>query len=271
MNQIRKNIKVFLLNVLIVTILISCGNKSTDNNSTAAEDLKAKKMLQGVWVSEDDGNVVMRFDGDSIYYPDNSGEPVAYIVRNDSILLQLSKPQAYSVQLLTDASLRFTTADGDEFRLQKNDDKASLAHFLAPADAITSINQGVTIKRDSVVHNGETRYHAYVQINPTRYKVYKQGINDDGVSVEKAYYDNIIHISVYEGARSIYSHDFRKTDFAKHVPESFLQGGILSDIIIKGVKDDAVEFEAIIAEPDSYTYYRIIIKVYSDGNINMEV
>ncbi len=65
------------------------------------------------------------------------------------------------------------------------------------------------VKIDSVVtFNGE-RYHWYIAINPTKYKVTKRTFNDDGLEVENVYSDNIMHISFFKGAQQLFSSDFR--------------------------------------------------------------
>jgi hypothetical protein len=59
-------------------------------------------------------------------------------------------------------------------------------------------------KTDSVVFYGGERYHWYIAINPTRYRVMKTTYTDDGMGVENVYYDNIIHVSLYKGAQKLY-------------------------------------------------------------------
>ena len=44
------------------------------------------------------------------------------------------------------------------------------------------------------------------------------------------YYDNIVHLSIYQGARRIYSSNFAKGDFTDLVPKEYLSQSILSDI-----------------------------------------
>lgn len=268
-----KTTKYILKSVAFLCLLctFSCKNTDKSTEDVTEKGVKTMKMLQGIWVNEDDGNVFMCFKGDSIYYPDNIGEPVAYKVANDTLHLCLSFPQVYIIRQLTDSSLRFVNNDGDEFRLLKSKVKSDIARFEHKNDSITEINQGILIKRDSIITVDDKHFHAYVQINPTSYKVLKQGISDNGVSVEKAYYDNIIHVSVYEGAKKLYSHDFRKTDFSKFIPTSFLEGGILSDIKIKEADERGVKLEAIVAQPDSYATYVVVIIVSNEGKVTMSV
>ncbi len=60
---------------------------------------------------------------------------------------------------------------------------------------LLALNQNTLIKRDTVVVRGDEKYHLYVQVNPTSYKVYKSSYNDDGVEVDNVYYDNIVNLA----------------------------------------------------------------------------
>ena len=55
------------------------------------------------------------------------------------------------------------------------------------------------LKRDCVVFFNDEKYHCYIQINPTTYKVVKPSVNDDGVEVDNVYYDNIVNLTVFNG------------------------------------------------------------------------
>ena len=45
------------------------------------------------------------------------------------------------------------------------------------------------------------RYRGYVYINPSKIKVMRPGVSEEGLGVDNVYYDNIIHICVYEAGR----------------------------------------------------------------------
>ncbi len=53
------------------------------------------------------------------------------------------------------------------------------------------------IKKDSVVMYDNTRYRGYVYINPSRIKVMRPGVSEEGLSVDNVYYDNTSFIFVY--------------------------------------------------------------------------
>lgn len=257
---------VFLPLIAVMTLLSSCKSKETESTEQT-EDLAAKKTAQGVWIDEVEGDVVFRILGDTLYYPDGIGEPASFRIKNDTLFINTSSPTMYKIKQLTAHSLRLINADGDELDLLRSDTKTDLAHFTKNQHKESQINQGLLIKRDSVMTLGDKRYHAYVQVNPTKYKVLKQNITADGMTIDNAYYDNIIHLSVYEGARKVYSHDIFKKDFSKHVPAGYLEHSILSDILIRDITSEGVNFEAIIAEPESYTSYNIKITISDEGKV----
>ena len=46
-----------------------CANKSKqDENALSQEDMKAKQLLQGIWLNEDEEDVVFKVQEDTIYY-----------------------------------------------------------------------------------------------------------------------------------------------------------------------------------------------------------
>ena len=55
-----------------------------------------------------------------------------------------------------------------------------------------------------------TRYRGYVYINPSKMKVIKTVYSDEGIGVDNVYYDNVIHICVYEGKKLLYGKDITK-------------------------------------------------------------
>ena len=73
-----------------------------------------------------------------------------------------------------------------------------------------------------------TRYRGYVYINPSKMKVIKTVYSDEGIGVDNVYYDNVIHICVYEGKKLLYGKDITKKVFATIFPEEVLNQTILS-------------------------------------------
>lgn len=265
-----KNLQTFILGISITATMISCGN-TPEKNDIPAEDLQAKKTIQGIWVDELEGDCVLRAKGDTIFYTDSLSEPVRFHIYADTLYLESSHPTKYHLSKLSDHVLRFTNKEGDEISLVKSGDKSLIALFEKAEKSTAHINQGELIKRDSVLTAGDKRFHAYVQVNPTSYKVYQQSVNDDGVTVDHAYYDNIVHIALYDGARKLINRDYRKNDFSSYVPKEYISQCILSDIEIGKATADGVTFVAILSTPDTYTSYRINILVDTEGKVKMSV
>ena len=266
-----KKLQTFIMEISIIAALASCGNTPEKNNDTPAEDLQAKQTIQGIWVDELEGDCVFRAKGDTIFYTDSLSEPVRFHINADTLYLESSHPSKYHITRLSDHVLRFVNNDGDEISLVKSNDKSLVTLFEKIKRSVDHINQGELIKRDSVLSAGSKRFHAYVQVNPTTFKVYHQSINDDGVTVDHAYFDNIVHIALYDGAKKLINRDYRKKDFEAYVPKEYIAQCILSDIIIEKATADNVTFVAILSTPDTYTSYNINIVVSIDGTAKMSI
>lgn len=256
----------FIVTLILTALLTSCKDNSVPKE-IVQDDVSMKKMLQGMWVNDLEGNVVFAIKGDSIFYGDSLSNPTSFRVYGDTIYVENHMMVKYPVKKLTASSLCIINADGDEVELVKSD------QAMKPGEYRGSVNpiQGRVVKVDTVVICGNHRYHAYSQVNPTSYKVYNQTTNSDGLTVENIYFDNIVHIAVYEGSRRIFGHNIKKEMFAKHVPTSYLEKAVLSEILIEGAKGDDVEFVAILSMPDSYTNYRVNIIVSPDGKYSMSL
>ena len=86
--------------------MASCGN-TPEKNNTPAEDLEAKKTIQGIWVDELEGDCVFRAKGDTIFYTDSLSEPVKFHICADTLYLESSHPAKYHLNKLSDHVLRF--------------------------------------------------------------------------------------------------------------------------------------------------------------------
>ena len=133
------------------------------------------------------------------------------------------------------------------------------------------INQDLLIKRDTVVMYGSQRYHCYVQVNPTTYKVIKRTYNDEGVAVDNIYHDNIINLAVYHGASKVFSSDFHKQDFKKYLTEEILKQSVLSDMIYNRLDEEGIHYDAFIGIPDSPSGYVVDVLVGYDGKVKFEM
>ncbi len=259
------------VNVLLLSLLLglaSCAHRT--GSLEAKENGEAKKMLQGIWLNDDDeDDVAFRVQGDTIYYPDSTSQPVYFYIASDTLVMKGGSVVKYPIVRQTAHIFQFKVQNGDVVRLVKTSDQAFLKQFSQ--DRPVALNQNTLVKRDTVVVYGEDKFHLYVQVNPTSYKVFKASYNDDGVEVDNVYYDNIINVNIYQGARKVFGRDFRKENFSREVPEAFLSQAILSDIIFKSVDSEGVHLYVVLAMPDSSTSYQVEIVVSRDGRLGMEL
>jgi hypothetical protein len=231
------------------------------------ENKQAKALLQGIWVNEDDEDVAFRVKGDTIFYPDTTSLPVYFMIIRDTIVLKGTNEVRYPVEKQTAHLFVFRNQNGEEVRLVKSENPDDALSFEAKRPQ--ALNQRQLIKRDTVVVYGNDRYHCYVQVNPTTYKVFKTSYNDDGVEVENIYYDNIIHMGIFKGAAKVYSSNFYKQDFKGKVPADFLNKSVLSDFIFNGIDAEGVHYNALLGIPDSPSSYVVEVLVSFGGKLTL--
>lgn len=255
---------------LLLFLLQSCNDKNGRNaDGNVREDHNAKRMLQGIWGDEDENNVTFRAKGDTIFYPDTTSQPVYFQIVSDTLVLHGANVMKYAIVKQTPHLFEFKNQNGDVVKLIKSNDPNDIHQFEHRRQM--ALNQNRLIKRDTVVIQGDKRYHCYVQVNPTTYKVLKTVYNDDGVEVDNVYYDNIVHISIFQGTSKVFSKDFYKNDFTKYVPQQFLRQSILSDIPFSRGDKRGLHFIANLCIPDSYLSYIVEIIVSFDGKMRMQI
>lgn len=260
--------KKYLLFIMCGMALFSCQERKAKPQAVE-EDLKAKQLLQGIWVNEDIQDVAFRVKGDTVYYPDSTIQPVYFQIIKDTFVLHGSVEARYPIIRQTAHLFVFRNQAGEEVSLMLSSDSEDAALFAA--NRLKSVNQNKLIKRDTVVAFGGERYHCYVQVNPTSYKVVKSTYNDDDVRVDHFYYDNIVNLHIFHGLRKLFSSDFHKKDFAAKVPADFLGQAVLSDLIFKRIDDRGVHYIAQLAIPDSMSSFEVEVVVSFSGRISMEV
>lgn len=260
--------RAFLLAIVgCLVALVGCGKK---NNPVDAfhEDEHAKALLQGIWLNEDADDVAFQVKGDTIYYPDSTSQPMYFYIHSDTLVMKGASEVKYPIVKQAAHLFEFKNQGGDIIKLVKTSDKSYMSAFRE--ERPIALNQNKLVKRDSVVVFAGEKYHLYVQVNPTTYKVYKSSYNDDGVQVENVYYDNIVNVNIYKGASKVFSRDFHRKDFAKKVPVSFLEQAILSDMVINHVDKDGFHYLAILAQPDSYLSYQVKVQVSLNGSLKIQ-
>lgn len=238
------------LAILVLILLTACGSKQKQNLSQASEDLHAKSSLQGIWVESETDSPLMRIKGDTIYYSDPQNLPVYFKISNDTLYTYGNDLNRYRIDKQTENVFWFHSFPDHIVKLYKseepNDSLAFSMHTIATAPVYSE-----KTKKDSVIMYNGTRYRAYVYINPSKIKVIKTTYSEEGMSMDNVYYDNVMHICIYEGRKSLFASDITKQMFANVIPEDFLNQSILSDMNFTGIDSNGYHYQAMICIPES--------------------
>ena len=252
--------------LVLIAAITSCKDRG-QQAVTPQEDLIAKRMLQGIWLNDDDQDVAFKAKGDTIFYPDSTSQPVFFQIFRDTLVLKGANEVKYPIVKQTPHLFVFRNHSGDEVKLKKSDEHDD--NTLFSTNRPQALNQNELIKCDTVVRFDSENYHCYVQVNPTTYKVIKTSYNDEGVEVDNVYHDNIVNLNIYHGSRKLFSSDFRKQQFAKLVPETFISQTILSDLVYRKIDKDGIHYLAVLMIPDSMSSYEVELIVSYDGKLKM--
>ena len=268
MNNLKGLVPAFLL-LMVVVLYASCGQHTASSSAAenATEDLEKKALLQGTWIDEVTEEVSFRAQGDTIYYADGMSLPAYFRIVGDSIFLANN---VYHIERQGEHIFWFQNQAGDLVKLVKReedaDDGESMPVQMEMPPMVTEV-----INRDSVVMVGGERYHWYVTINPTRYRVIRTTYNADGVGVENVYFDNIIHVSLFRNGQRIFSENYKKQMFGEDVPEQFLSQAILGNIQYDHADAHGFYFHATLCIPDEASCYMVQILVRLNGETSMEL
>lgn len=258
-----------LLSVLLVAVLVGCRRPAGGKASLPQEDPRAKQMLQGIWLNDAEGDVSFMAKGDTIFYPDSTSQPVRFAIYGDTLVLSAAGESKYPIVKQAPHLFVFKNQNGDVVKLVKSEDPDDRYAFEERRPV--ALNQNRLIKRDTVVTLGGEKYHSYTQVNPTTYKVVKSSYNDDGVAVDNVYHDNIVHVSVFNGARKVYSGDFRKQAFVRLVPADYLSQSVLSDIAFTRIDASGLHYAATLCIPDSPSSFVVELLISPAGRLTMRV
>ncbi len=250
-------------------MLVSCQHQppaSVTVDVEEQENLSAKAMLQGVWQEEVTEEVAFRASGDTIYYPDPSDQPAFFRIVSDTLEIGTHR---YAIVKQAEHLFWFRNQSGDVMKLVKSiEDSDTLAFSHKPAEVLTLSE---VLKTDSVVNYDGQRYHWYIAVNPTRYRVTKTTYNSEGVAVDNIYFDNIIHISLYQGTNCLFSRDFKKSNYENEVPQAFLEQAILGNMQYSSVDSRGVHFDATLCIPDDASCYLVETLISFDGKLSMKL
>ena len=261
-----KRYKITLLLLLALMVLWGCGSRSS-NADDRKESRKAKQLLQGVWSDEDTETVVFKMQGDSVYYPDSTAITSYFRVLDDTLYIGTSA--RYAIVKHTEHLLWFKGLTGEIVKLVKDNPNAEEVDFEHDKPEILSLTE--VLKRDTVVSYDGNRYHLYIAVNPTRYKVVRTTTNDDGLEVENEYYDNIIHLSIFRGSDQIFSSDFKKQQYQQKVDARFLTQSILNNMEYDHVDAQGFHLNVSLCAPDEASCYLIENIISFDGKLSTKL
>lgn len=248
-------------------LLFSCNGSKTSHTSEQEEDLSAKKLLQGIWLDEESDSPLMRVDGDTIYYADSQSTPIAFKIILDTLYTFGNDSTCYKIDKQAEHLFWFHSMSDNIIKLHKSEDLNDSLAFVNAELAIPTYTE--VTKRDSIVTFNGTRYRAYVYINPSKMRVIKTTYSEDGISMDKVYYDNVMHVCVYEGKKSLFASDITKNIFEKVVPDDFLMQSILSDVKFARVNRNGFHYQAILSIPESSIYSIVNLVIDFDGKFTI--
>lgn len=264
-NEMNREKGKLIILLLLCALVIGCG-QNAGSAEQAKESQEAKKLLQGVWSDEDTETVVFQMKGDSVYYPDMTSMPAYFKVLDDT--LYIGNSARYHIEKHTEYVLWFKSADGELVKLVKgnNNDKELFVHNDTQILTLTDV-----LKKDTVVMYEGERYHLYIAVNPTKYKVTRHTVNEDGLDVENVYYDNIIHLSIFQGSRQLFSRDFRKQQYQQRVPAQFYGQAVLNNMDYDSVDKQGFHMNVSLCTPGDASCYLIGHVVSFDGKVSTEL
>lgn len=262
-----KNYAVLLL---VALAFFSCNGGKKQMTNDAQEGEKAKKMLQGIWLDDENDEILFKVQGDTIYYPDIESAPVYFKINKDTLYTYGKEKSCYKIDKQGENLFWFHSLSDDIIKLHKSEDDSDSLMMTGQRTQVIPTYTEVT-KRDSVVMYNNNRYRAYVYVNPSKKKVIKTAYSDDGISIDNVYYDNVMHICVYQGRKMIYGHDITKQMFTGVIPEDFIQNCLLSDMIFVGVRKDGFKYLATLCIPESSVCNLVSLTVSFDGKLTMKL
>lgn len=251
----------------ILCVLCSCQNNKQKEQVSDEEDTRSKELLQGIWMDDDSENILLKVQGDTIYYADALNAPTRFEIIKDSLFMYGNEVSRYHVDKLAEHIFWFHSLADNIVKLHKSEDPTDSLAFSKTLQVIPNYTE--VTKKDTVVSYKGIRYRAYVYINPSKMKVTKTSYSDEGISVDNAYYDNVMHICVYEGKKSLYASDITKKVFEGVVSQDFLDKAILSDMSFISANAFGFQYQASLCVPETSVCYLINLNIDKDGKLNI--
>lgn len=249
------------------TFLTACSGQPQKQEQE--ENRESKSLLQGIWIDDMTETPLLHVKGDTIYYIDESANPAPFKIIGDTLKTYGRQVASYHIKKQGRYVFWIESAMGETLRLSKADDEMDTYLSLETNNHPEPSRE--VIEKDLVIPYNNKRYRGYVYINPTEIKVIQPEITEAGLEIDNVYYDNIIHICVYEGKNKLFGRDMKKTDFEHLLPEEYYQRSILSDMDFVGVNEKGYQYQANLCIPNSASCYLINISISKNGDIAYEL
>lgn len=256
-----------IIELCCVIGLIACGNSK--EKKITEEDITAKTLLQGIWVDDETELPLMRIEGDTIYYADPQNIPVSFKIVKDTLFVYGNNTVAYKIDRQTEYSFWFHSLADEVVKLHKSESPEDILVFNNREIEIIPTAMEV-VKKDSIVMYKGTRYRGYVYVNPSNMKVTKTSYSEGGISVDNVYYDNVIHICIYEGKKQLYGKDITKKMFSDIFSDELLNRMILADMDFIGVNNKGYQYQANLCVPESSVSNLVNITISFDNQMTIK-
>jgi hypothetical protein len=206
--------------------------------------------------------------GDTIFYNDTNSTPVTFRIYHDQLTVFGADTVVYQIDRQTAQTFSFHAPDEPVINLSKSDNPNDSALFSPAQTPIVPVYTEV-VQRDSIVFFGGHRYHAYATINPSKIRVTKTSYTDEGLDVSEFFYDNIMHICVYEGKERLFGRNITKQTLTGHLADNFLATSILADIHFEHIDAVGFTFTLLVCVPDSINCVEVELTVSFDGVLSV--
>ncbi len=244
-------------------LLPACMGGEARQEEQAADTLADTQWMQGVWLDDNTESPVFKIKGDSIYYASQINAPLKYDLKNDTLTIYGVETVHYPLERCQEQALQFRTPVGDMVSLHKSDNDSAFV-----ALSVTGPEKKEVISKDLAVMYQGKRYRGYVYINPTSIKVVRPSLTEEGLTMDNVYYDNVIHICVYQGKQRLYAKDITRQMFSSVVPDDYLKMSILSDMDFIGVDAEGYHYLATLCIPDGASCYNVELTIDRDDQLS---
>ena len=256
--------------ILCLVLVLFCACQKGSRLQNMSEDKVAKELLQGIWLNDSTEMAVFQVVGDTFRYAGSNTSSVLFKIIRDSIYLLGDDTLSYKIVRQGENIFWINTATDIIMKLHRSDDESQLAFVpQSEPDPVNVIQEYV--EKDSVIVYNDIRDRGYVFINPSHYKVVRTMFDENGIWVENVYYDNIIHICVYNGANELYGRDINKQLFSEYVDAGELSASILSDMDFVAVDDAGYHYRAMLTVPESAASQVFELVISPEGNLQIKV